>query len=112
VGNVEYSEITTGIRPGGIAVIRGMYQRQPHRTASDIPHCFAKNDGTLASTAASFLFDKKACFSARSPNGRGRNDDARVEAGAEDMQVLDDAFEITTDPGDSPPSRESWSGRG
>lgn len=61
LGNVEYTEITyEGYAPGGVAVIVECISDNRNRTASDIRHCFAKNDGTLGVTGSvSFMFDKK-----------------------------------------------------
>jgi YebC/PmpR family DNA-binding regulatory protein len=61
LGNVEYSEITyEGYAPGGVAVIVECISDNRNRTASDIRHCFAKNDGTLGvNGSVAFLFDKK-----------------------------------------------------
>ena len=115
LGSVEYAEINyEGYAPGGVAVIVECISDNRNRTASDIRHCFAKNEGTLGVTGSvSFMFDKKGVLVvARSAD---MDEDElmmrALDAGAEDMQVLDDAFEITTDPTSFPPCAKSWKPR-
>ncbi|HPR78234.1 MAG TPA: YebC/PmpR family DNA-binding transcriptional regulator [Candidatus Limiplasma sp.] len=110
LGSVEYAEINyEGYAPGGVAVIVECISDNRNRTASDIRHCFAKNEGTLGVTGSvSFMFDKKGVLVvARSAD---MDEDEMMmralDAGAEDMQVLDDAFEITTDPNEFSAVRE------
>ena len=61
LGNVDYEEITyEGYAPGGVAVIVETITDSRNRTASDVRHCFAKNDGSLGVTGSvGFMFDKK-----------------------------------------------------
>jgi len=102
LGNVEYVEITyEGYAPGGVAVIVECISDNRNRTASDVRHCFAKNDGSMGVTGSvGFMFDKKGVLILeRKPDA---DEDevmmAALEAGAEDVQADDDVFEITTDP--------------
>ncbi|MEG2253172.1 MAG: YebC/PmpR family DNA-binding transcriptional regulator, partial [Clostridia bacterium] len=101
LGNVNYEEITyEGYAPGGIAVIVETITDSRNRTASDIRHCFAKNGGSLGVTGSvGFMFDKKGVLVIeRTPS---MDEDEMMmtvlDAGAEDMEVLEDAFEVTTD---------------
>ena len=102
LGNVEYVEITyEGYAPGGVAVIVECISDNRNRTASDVRHCFAKNDGTLGVTGSvGFLFDKKGLLVLERAEGADEDEImmAALEAGAEDVQAEDDVFEITTDP--------------
>ena len=102
LGNVDYEEITyEGYAPGGVAVIVETITDSRNRTASDVRHCFAKNGGSLGVTGSvSFMFDKKGVLVIeRTPDS---DEDEMMmtvlDAGAEDMQTMDDAFEVTTDP--------------
>lgn len=116
LGNVEYEEITyEGYAPGGIAVIVETITDSRNRTASDVRHCFAKNGGTLGVTGSvSFMFDKKGVLVIeRTPDSD--EDELMMtvlDAGAEDMQTLDDAFEVTTDPADFSVVREKLEAEG
>ncbi|MBQ8536974.1 MAG: YebC/PmpR family DNA-binding transcriptional regulator, partial [Clostridia bacterium] len=51
--SVNYEEITyEGYAPGGVAVIVETITDSRNRTASDVRHCFAKNDGSLGVTGS------------------------------------------------------------
>ena len=110
LGNVDYEEITyEGYAPGGVAVIVETITDSRNRTASDVRHCFAKNGGSLGVTGSvSFMFDKKGVLVIeRTPDS---DEDEMMmtvlDAGAEDMKTLDDAFEIYTDPNEISAVRE------
>ena len=116
LGNVEYIEITyEGYAPGGVAVIVECISDNRNRTASDIRHCFAKNDGQLGVTGSvSFMFEKKGLLVV-ARNADMDEDEMMMQAldaGAEDMQALDDAFEITTSPADFSSVREKLEAAG
>ena len=89
LGNVDYAEITyEGYAPGGVAVIVECISDNRNRTASEVRHCFAKNDGQLGVTGSvSFMFDRKGqiVYAASA----GTEDDvmeAAIDAGAEDVE--------------------------
>ncbi len=116
LGDVNYEEITyEGYGAGGIAVIVETITDSRNRTASDVRHCFAKNGGQLGVTGSvGFMFDKKGVIVIeRTPS---MDEDEMMmsvlDAGAEDMQVMEDAFEVTTDPGDFSAVRESLEAQG
>ena len=103
LGNVEYFEIAyEGYAPGGVAVIVECISDNRNRTASDVRHCFAKNDGAMGvNGSVSFMFDKKGVLILERT---AKTDEdavmmAALEAGAEDVVAEDEVFEITTDPG-------------
>lgn len=102
LGNVEYFEINyEGYAPGGVAVIVECISDNRNRTASDVRHCFAKNDGSLGVTGSvGFMFDKKGVLVLERTEGMDEDEImmAALEAGAEDVVVEDEAFEILTDP--------------
>lgn len=116
LGNVDYEEITyEGYAPGGVAVIVETITDSRNRTASDVRHCFAKNGGSLGVTGSvSFMFDKKGVLVIeRTPDS---DEDEMMmtvlDAGAEDMQTMDDAFEVTTDPNEFSAVREKLEAQG
>ena len=109
-------EITyEGYAPGGVAVIVETITDSRNRTASDVRHCFAKNGGSLGVTGSvSFMFDKKGVLVIeRTPDS---DEDEMMmtvlDAGAEDMQTMDDAFEVTTDPNEFSAVREKLESAG
>ncbi len=113
---VSYEEIIyEGYAPGGIAVIVETITDSRNRTASDVRHCFAKNGGQLGvNGSVSFMFDKKGMIVIERIPSMDEDDMMMrvLDAGAEDMQVLDDAFEVTTDPGDFSVVREKLEAHG
>ena len=116
LGNVDYEEITyEGYAPGGVAVIVETITDSRNRTASDVRHCFAKNDGSLGVTGSvSFMFDKKGVMVIERTADMDEDEMMMtvLDAGAEDMEVMDDAFEVTTAPADFSAVRENLEGQG
>ncbi|MDD3334524.1 MAG: YebC/PmpR family DNA-binding transcriptional regulator [Eubacteriales bacterium] len=116
LGNVDYEEINyEGYAPGGIAVIVETITDNRNRTASDIRHCFAKNDGSLGVTGSvGFMFDKKGVLVIERTADSDEDEMMMtvLDAGAEDMQTLDDAFEVTTDPNEFSVVREKLEAQG
>ena len=116
-GNTDNYEAVTyeGYGPGGVAVIVETITDSRNRTASDVRHCFAKNGGSLGVTGSvSFMFDKKGVLVIeRTPDS---DEDEMMmtvlDAGAEDMQTMDDAFEVTTDPNEFSAVREKLEAQG
>ncbi|MBQ2700857.1 MAG: YebC/PmpR family DNA-binding transcriptional regulator [Clostridia bacterium] len=114
--SVNYEEITyEGYAPGGVAVIVEVITDNRNRAASDIRHCFAKNGGNLGTTGSvNYMFDEKGLIVIeRTPD----SDEDEVmmmalDAGAEDMKALDDAFEIYTAPNDFSAVRENLENQG
>ncbi len=116
LGVVNYEEITyEGYGAGGIAVIVETITDSRNRTASDVRHCFAKQGGQLGVTGSvGFMFDKKGIIVIeRTPTLE--EDEVMMtalDAGAQDMRTLDDAFEVITDPGDFSAVREKLEAQG
>ncbi|MBR4459559.1 MAG: YebC/PmpR family DNA-binding transcriptional regulator [Clostridia bacterium] len=116
LSNVVYEQITyEGYAPGGVAIIVETITDNRNRTASDVRHCFAKYDGNMGTTGSvSFMFDEKGLIVIeRTPDS---DEDEMMmmalDAGAEDMKALDDAFEIYTSPADFHNVREALEQQG
>ena len=113
---VNYEEITyEGYAPGGIAVIVEAITDSRNRTASDVRHCFAKSGGQLGVTGSvGYLFDKKGVIVIERTPSMDEDEMMMLllDAGAEDMQAMDDAFEVTTDPGGFSAVREKLEAQG
>ncbi len=98
--NSNYEEITyEGYGPSGIAVVVETLTDNRNRTAGDMRHYFDKNGGNLGqSGSVMFLFDHKGIIVLES---EGLDEDTvmedALEAGADDFNVADGVFEITTD---------------
>lgn len=98
-----------GYGPGGVAVFVDVLTDNRNRTVSDIRHIFSKFNGNLGENGCvAWMFDKKGIITV---SADGVNEDTlmeiALEAGATDIQNQDDAFEITTEPGDLDTVREA-----
>ena len=116
LGNVNYEEVSyEGYAPGGIAVIVEAITDNRNRTASDIRHCFVKNEGSLGvNGSVSFMFDKKGVIVIERTAAMDEDEMMMtvLDAGAEDMEVAEDAFEVTTDPNEFSTVRENLEKQG
>ncbi|HEY8420876.1 MAG TPA: YebC/PmpR family DNA-binding transcriptional regulator [Thermoclostridium sp.] len=98
----NYEEIVyEGYGPGGVAVIVETLTDNRNRTAGDIRHLFDKFGGNLGTTGCvSFMFDKRGQIIIEKTENI--NEDnlmmTALEAGALDVVVEDEYYEIITDP--------------
>ncbi len=101
LGTVNYEEIVyEGYAAGGLAVIVECVTDNRNRTASDIRHYFDKFGGNLGATnVVGWMFDRKGLIVIDKKPGMTEDDamEMALEAGASDMQALDDAFEVFTE---------------
>ncbi len=97
---VNYEEITyEGYGPGGVAFFVETITDNKNRTVAEIRHMFTKNNGNLAENGAvGWKFNRKGVISI--PNKYNEDDlmMIAIEAGADDMTVEEDGFEIVCDP--------------
>ena len=116
LSNVNYEQITyEGYAPGGVALIVDTITDNRNRTASDIRHCFSKNGGNLGTTGSvSFMFDEKGVLVVERTPGSDEDEMMMLalDAGAEDMKVDEDAYEIYTAPNDFSTVRENLEKQG
>ena len=100
LNTVNYESMTyEGYGVGGSAVIVYALTDNKNRTASDVRHLFDKFGGSLGSNGCvSYLFTKKGVIYVQ--KGTGISDDdimmIALDAGAEDILVEDDVYEIYT----------------
>ena len=90
-----------GYGPGGVALLVEATTDNRNRTGSEIRHAFNKHGGNLGEPGSvAYLFDKKGVIVVDAE--RYGEDDLMVaiDAGAEDIGLDDDVFEITSEPGD------------
>ena len=108
---LEYVELSyEGYAPGGVAVMVKTVTDNRNRTASEVRHLFDKNGGSLGTTGSvSYMFDNKGLIVVEREPGMDEDEMMMValDAGAEDMKVLDDAFEVYTEPNDFSAVRET-----
>ena len=109
--SADYEEINyEGYGPGGVAVIVEAMTENRNRTAGDVRHLFDKYGGNMGTTGCvTFLFNRKGIMIVLKENHADA--DAvmleALDAGAEDIVELDEAYEISTSPDNFSVVRES-----
>ena len=98
---VSYEDVTyEGYGPGGVAVIIESVTDNKNRTVSEIRHLLERNGGKFGATGSvAWMFHKKGTI--RTPKGAMTEDDMLsivLDAGADDLRLDGDSFEITTSP--------------
>lgn len=95
---VNYEEITyEGYGPGGVAILIETVTDNKNRTVGEIRTILGKNGGSMGENGCvAWIFEKKGFFVVPA---EGKTEDEMMEivleAGAEDLQTVGDAFEIT-----------------
>jgi len=88
-----------GYGPGGVAVLVEALTDNRNRTGSEVRHAFSKHGGSLGEPGSvAYLFDKKGVVVV---DGERYDEDdlmPAVDAGAEDIVLEDDVFEILVEP--------------
>jgi YebC/PmpR family DNA-binding regulatory protein len=90
-----------GYGPGGVALLIEALTDNRNRTGADVRHLLSKHGGNLGEPGSvSYLFDKQGVIVVDAT--RYDEDDliAAIDAGAEDIAVDDDVFEVITAPAD------------
>ncbi len=114
--SVAYEKVIyEGYGIGGVAVIVEAMTDNRNRTGGDIRHYFDKFGGNLGQTGCvSYLFTDKGTIIIEN-DGKVSEDevmDAALEAGAEDFDATDEAFEVTTSPDDLDAVTAALTGKG
>lgn len=113
MNGANYEEIIyEGYGPGGVALIVETMTENKNRTAGDVRHIFDKFGGNMGTSGCvSFLFNKKGVMIVLKDGCPGSDADKvmldSLEAGADDVVELDDAYEISTTPENFSSVRES-----
>jgi YebC/PmpR family DNA-binding regulatory protein len=100
---VSFEEVVyEGYGPGGAALLVEVTTDNKNRTVADIRHILSKRNGRLGETGSvAWMFEQKGFIAVdRKACGEDQLMTVVLEAGAEDMQLEGDAYEITTAPGD------------
>lgn len=105
-GNVKgkkYEEVIyEGYGPGGVAVMVEVLTDNRNRTAAEVRHAFSRNGGNLGeSGCVSYMFERKGYIVILNKDHEIDEEEmtlAAIEAGAEDIDIQEDAYEIYTDP--------------
>ena len=101
--NENYEEVMyEGYGPNGVAVIVEGSTDNKNRTAADVRHAFDKCGGNLGTTGCvSYLFTKKGVIVIDKAECKLDEDSLMMlvlEAGADDFNVEEEIYEITTSP--------------
>jgi YebC/PmpR family DNA-binding regulatory protein len=102
-----------GYGPGGVALLVDALTDNRNRTGSEVRHTFSKFNGNLGEPGSvNYLFEKKGELVV--DGSRYSEDDLMVaiEAGAEDVSVDGDVFEVVTEPSDFTAVREALEAAG
>ncbi|SER74232.1 DNA-binding regulatory protein, YebC/PmpR family [Gracilibacillus ureilyticus] len=107
-GNLDganFEELTyEGYGPGGTAVMVEVLTDNRNRTASELRHAFSRNGGNLGENGCvAFMFHRKGYLVIEQSTTEADEDSIMlevIEAGAEEMETADGAYEIYTDPDD------------
>jgi YebC/PmpR family DNA-binding regulatory protein len=105
--NVMYE----GYGPGGVALLIEAVTDNRNRTGADVRHALSKGNGSLGEPGSvAYNFDKKGVIAV--DGERYTEDDLMVaiDAGAEDISLDEDVFEIVTEPSDLTAVRQALEG--
>ena len=103
--NANYEEmIYEGYGTNGVAVIVEASTDNKNRTAAEVRHVFDKAGGNLGTTGCvSYMFSKKGVIVIEKETCTIDEEELMMlalDAGAEDFEVSEEVYEITTDPSD------------
>lgn len=92
--------IYEGYGPSGVAVMCEALTDNRNRTAPELRSLFSKNGGELGKTGCvSYLFERKGMAIVSKENSDEETlTELALEAGADDVKVVDETFEITCEP--------------
>lgn len=103
LGGESYEELMfEGYGVGGVAVIVEALTDNKNRTTAAVRSTFDEHGGNLGSQGCvSYMFSRKGVFLIEKTDEIDEDElmEAALEAGADDMIVNDDSFEILTEPG-------------
>lgn len=102
LGGVSYEELTfEGYGAGGVAMIVECLTDNTNRTTSAVRSLFDKHGGNLGTPGCvSYMFSRKGVIIIEKTDDIDEDElmEAALDAGADDMETMEDSFEITTDP--------------
>ena len=115
-GGAEYQTITyEGYAPGGVAVLVECLTDNRNRAASDVRTAMTRNGGSMADPGSvAYLFTRKGVVIVSKAGGVTEDDvlAAVLDAGAEEVNDIDDSFEVVSEPGDLVAVRTALQGAG
>ena len=111
---VRYEAVSyEGYAPGGVAIIVETLTDNRNRTGAEMRHLLGKHGGNLGEPGSvSYLFDKRGVIVVDA--NRYSEDDLMpaIDAGAEDISLDEDVYEVITEPADLTAAREALANAG
>src|ERR687889_1890154 len=102
-----------GYGPGGVALLIEAMTENRNRTGADVRHLLSKHGGSLGEPGSvAYLFDKRGVIVVDASSYDEDDLMPAIEAGAEDVTVDDDVFEVLTAPSDLTAVRGGLEGAG
>jgi YebC/PmpR family DNA-binding regulatory protein len=102
-----------GYGPGGVAVLIEALTDNRNRTGADIRHLLSKNGGNLGEPGSvSYLFQKQGVIVVDASRYDEEDLIPAIDAGALDISVDEDVFEVITEPADLVPARDALTAAG
>ena len=90
-----------GYGPGGVALLIEALTDNRNRTGAEVRHALSKHGGSLGEPGSvSYLFDKRGVIVLDAKRYDEEDLMPAIDAGAQDISLDDDVFEIITEPGD------------
>ena len=107
------SVLYEGYGPGGVALLIEALTDNRNRTGAEVRHLLGKHGGNLGEPGSvSYLFDKRGVIVVDA-NRYGEDDlMPAIDAGAEDIALDEDVYEVITEPADLAAAREALTGAG
>jgi YebC/PmpR family DNA-binding regulatory protein len=103
-GGAEYQTVTyEGYGPNGVAILIECLTDNRNRAATEVRVALTRNGGNLADAGSvSYLFNRKGVVIVPKAGGLSEDDvvGAVLDAGAEEVNDLGEAFEVVSEPGD------------
>jgi YebC/PmpR family DNA-binding regulatory protein len=102
-----------GYGPGGVALLIEALTDNRNRTGSEIRHLLSKNGGNLGEPGSvSYLFDKQGVIMVDATRYDEEDLMPAIDAGALDISMDEDVFEVITEPSDLVPVRDALTDAG
>jgi YebC/PmpR family DNA-binding regulatory protein len=110
--NIE-TVLYEGYGPGGVALLIEALTDNRNRTGADVRHAFNKHGGNLGEPGSvSYLFDKRGVIVVDATRYDEEDLIPAIDAGAEDIALDEDVFEVITEPAQLTAVRDALSAAG
>ncbi len=97
-----------GYGPGGVALLIEALTDNRNRSGADVRHALSKHGGSLGEPGSvSYLFDKRGVIVVDAKRYDEEDLMPAIDAGAQDISLDDDVYEIVTEPTDLAPVRDA-----